>query len=71
VVNGSKTFITSGTRADFITAAVRTGGPSHGGVSLLVIERDTPLHEYAQGTWGPVEADKLAEDVGGWHNPEA
>jgi len=36
-----------------------------------VIERDTPLHEYAQGTWGPVEADKLAEDVGGWHNPEA
>jgi acyl-CoA dehydrogenase len=42
VVNGSKTFITSGTRADFVTTAVRTGGPGHGGVSLLVIERDTP-----------------------------
>ena len=42
VVNGAKTFITSGCRADFITAAVRTGGPGHSGISLLVIERDTP-----------------------------
>ena len=42
VVNGSKTFITSGMRADFITCAVRTGGPGMGGVSLLVIEGDTP-----------------------------
>lgn len=39
VVTGAKTFITSGTRADFVTAAVRTGGPGHGGVSLLVIEK--------------------------------
>jgi acyl-CoA dehydrogenase len=42
VVSGAKTFITSGTRADFVTTAVRTGGPGHGGVSLLVIERGTP-----------------------------
>jgi len=42
VVTGAKTFITSGTRADFVTTAVRTGGPRHGGVSLLVIERGTP-----------------------------
>ncbi|MGH8460533.1 MAG: acyl-CoA dehydrogenase family protein [Stenotrophobium sp.] len=42
IVNGSKTFITSGMRADYITAAVRTGGPGMGGVSLLVIEGDTP-----------------------------
>ncbi|MEO7732650.1 MAG: acyl-CoA dehydrogenase family protein [Kofleriaceae bacterium] len=42
VVDGTKTFITSGTRADFVTTAVRTGGPGHGGVSLLVIERGTP-----------------------------
>lgn len=42
VVNGSKMFITSGCRADFVTTAVRTGGPGHGGISLLVIERDTP-----------------------------
>jgi len=42
VVNGEKTFITSGMRADFITTAVRTGGGGAAGVSLLVIEGDTP-----------------------------
>jgi len=42
VVNGAKTFITSGTRADFVTTAVRTGGPGHSGISLLVIEKDAP-----------------------------
>jgi glucose-6-phosphate 1-dehydrogenase len=30
----------------------------------------TPLHFYEPGTWGPPEADRLAEDIGGWHNPE-
>ncbi len=35
-------FITSGMRADFLTVAVRTGGPGAGGVSLLLIEGDTP-----------------------------
>jgi acyl-CoA dehydrogenase len=42
LVNGSKTFITSGTRADYVTTAVRTGGPGHAGISLLLIERGTP-----------------------------
>ena len=42
VVNGAKTFITSGVRADFVTTAVRTGGPGHAGVSLLVVEAGTP-----------------------------
>jgi len=42
VVTGAKTYITSGTRADFVTTAVRTGGPGHGGVSLLVVEKGTP-----------------------------
>ncbi|MQA12363.1 MAG: acyl-CoA dehydrogenase [Pseudonocardiaceae bacterium] len=42
VVNGAKTFITSGVRADFVTTAVRTGYTGAGGVSLLVIERETP-----------------------------
>ena len=42
VVDGTKTFITSGVRADFVTAAVRTGGPGHAGISLLVIEKGTP-----------------------------
>lgn len=42
IVNGSKTFITSGMRADYITCAVRTGGDGMGGISLLVIEADMP-----------------------------
>lgn len=42
VVNGSKMFITSGCRADFVVTAVRTGGPGHAGISLLIIERGTP-----------------------------
>lgn len=41
VVNGAKTFITSGTRADFVTTAVRTGGEGHGGISMLIIDSDT------------------------------
>jgi acyl-CoA dehydrogenase len=42
VVDGEKTFITSGVRADYYTVAVRTGGPGAAGVSLLLIERDRP-----------------------------
>ncbi|WP_370154476.1 acyl-CoA dehydrogenase family protein [Ferrovibrio sp.] len=42
IVRGEKTFITSGMRADFYTVAVRTGGPGMGGISLLLVERDTP-----------------------------
>ncbi len=41
VINGAKTFITNGTRADFITLAVRTGGEGYGGISLLVFPTDT------------------------------
>jgi acyl-CoA dehydrogenase len=40
VVNGAKTWITNGTRADFLTLAVRTGGPGHGGLSLLTFPTD-------------------------------
>ncbi len=55
VVNGEKTFITSGMRADYYTVAVRTGGPGKAGVSLLLIERErhgftrTPLKK--MGWW--------------------
>jgi acyl-CoA dehydrogenase len=41
VVNGSKTFITNGVRADFVVTAVKTtqeGG--HHGISFLVLEKD-------------------------------
>lgn len=42
VVDGAKTFITSGVRADYVVTAVRTGGPGAAGISLLVIEKGTP-----------------------------
>lgn len=42
IVNGSKMFITSGMRADWLTCAVRTGGPGAGGVSLLLIDMASP-----------------------------
>jgi len=43
VVNGEKTFITSGMRADWITVAVRTGeGRGAGGISMLLVPGDAP-----------------------------
>ena len=42
IVDGEKTFITSGMRADYITTAVRTGDKGFGGVSILVIAGDSP-----------------------------
>jgi acyl-CoA dehydrogenase len=42
VVNGAKTYITSGVRADFVVTAVRTGEAGAHGISLLVVERGTP-----------------------------
>jgi acyl-CoA dehydrogenase len=42
IVNGAKTYITSGVRADYVVTAVRTGGPGAAGVSLLVVEKGTP-----------------------------
>ncbi len=42
VVNGAKTYITSGCRADFVTTAVRTGEAGAHGISLLVVEKGTP-----------------------------
>lgn len=67
VVNGSKTFITSGCRADFVTTAVRTGGDGHGGISLLVIERDTPGFTVSKklkktGWWASDTAELSFED---------
>ncbi|ARF65127.1 MULTISPECIES: acyl-CoA dehydrogenase family protein [Streptomyces] len=42
VVNGSKVFISNGQNADLIVSAVRTGPDRHDGISLLVIEADSP-----------------------------
>jgi acyl-CoA dehydrogenase len=57
VVNGSKTFITNGARADFLVCAVKTaeqGG--HHGLSFLVLERDLPGYEVSR------KLEKM-----GWH----
>lgn len=40
VINGQKTFITNGRRADFVTLAVRTGGPGPGGISIILVPTD-------------------------------
>ena len=45
IVNGSKTYITSAVRGDYVVAAVRTGGPGAAGISMLVIEKGTPGFE--------------------------
>ncbi|MFV1969703.1 MAG: acyl-CoA dehydrogenase family protein [Acidimicrobiia bacterium] len=42
VISGQKTFITNGTRADFITLAVRTGGAGPSGVSVVMFPTNTP-----------------------------
>lgn len=43
IINGSKTFITNGVYSDFIVAAVKTDSSSRsGGISMIVIDRDTP-----------------------------
>ena len=42
IINGYKTYITNGTRADFITLAVRTGAEGFGGISLVLFPTDTP-----------------------------
>lgn len=79
IVNGSKTFITSGCRADLVTTAVRTGGSGSHGVSLLVIEADTPGFSRSQplkkmGWWASDTAQLFFADcrvpVGNLIGPE-
>lgn len=68
VINGSKTMITSGCRADFVTMAVRTGGPGHHGVSLIVVETNTPGFAVSKklrkmGWWASDTAELALNDV--------
>lgn len=41
VVNGANLYITSGTRADLVTTAVRTGDRGYAGISLIVVPTTT------------------------------
>ncbi|MFC1877040.1 acyl-CoA dehydrogenase family protein [Thermodesulfobacteriota bacterium] len=66
-VNGSKVFITSGYRADQITCAVRTGEAGAHGISLLVIESDTPGYSVSEklkktGWWASDTAQIFFDD---------
>jgi acyl-CoA dehydrogenase len=60
VVNGSKTFITNGVRADFLVCAVKTSpGGGHHGISFLILEREMPGYEVAE------KLEKM-----GWHSSD-
>lgn len=66
-VSGSKTFITSGVRADYYTVAVRTGGDGFGGVSLLLVEKGTPGFTVSRtlkkmGWWASDTAELFFDD---------
>lgn len=67
VVNGSKMFITSGARANQLTCAVRTGGEGYKGISLLVIDSDTPGYSVSKklkkmGWWASDTAQIFFDD---------
>lgn len=67
VINGAKTFITSGARADYYTVAVRTGGDGHAGISLIVVPRDAPGFSTGQplrkmGWWVSDTAELFFDD---------
>lgn len=67
-VSGSKTFITSGIRADYYTVAVRTGGDGYGGVSLLLMEKGMPGFTTGQplkkmGWWPSDTAELFFDEV--------
>lgn len=72
VVNGQKKWITMAVAADFFTVAVRTGKAGHAGVSVLMVERNTPgvsvrrlklQGNYTAGT-GVVTFDNVKVPVG-------
>lgn len=68
VVNGSKIYITGGMRADWVSTAVRTGGPGAGGISMLLIPADaegfsrTSL-DRKQGWWASDTATLYFDNV--------
>ena len=48
-------------RADEVLEAWRVVQP--------VIDNPPPIQLYENGTWGPDDADELAAECGGWHDP--
>lgn len=67
VVNGSKTFITSATVADYVTCAVRTGEEGAKGISLIVVEAGSPGYSVSEklkktGWWASDTAEIYFDD---------
>ncbi len=48
VISGSKTWISNGTRADFLTLAVRTGEEGYGGISLVTFPTDVKGYQVSR-----------------------
>jgi acyl-CoA dehydrogenase len=68
IVNGSKTFITGGMRANWVSTAVRTGGEGAGGVSMLLIPTNVEgfsrtILDKKQGWWASDTATLYFDDV--------
>jgi alkylation response protein AidB-like acyl-CoA dehydrogenase len=66
IVNGQKKWITNGVFADYFTVAVRTGGPGHDGVSLLLVPRTAGVKTTqmkCQGVWSSGTTYITFEDV--------
>lgn len=68
VVDGAKLYISGGTRADELMTLVRTGDDPHGGLTFLLIERDTPGVTVAPplrktGWWASDTAELTFEQV--------
>ena len=68
IVNGSKTYITGGMRANWVSTAVRTGGEGAAGVSMLLIPTDAPgfsrtALERKQGWWASDTATLYFDDL--------
>jgi len=69
VINGSKTFITNGTRADFVTLMVKTDPEAgHNGISIIVCPTDVKGFSISKklekaGNWSSDTAELFYEDV--------
>jgi citronellyl-CoA dehydrogenase len=69
VINGSKTYITNGTRADFVTLMVKTDpNAGHGGISIIVCPTDVKGFSVSKklekaGNWASDTAELFFEDV--------
>jgi acyl-CoA dehydrogenase len=68
IVNGSKTFISGGMRANWVSTAVRTGGKGAKGVSMLLIPTDAEgfsrtLLDKKQGWWASDTATLYFDNV--------